>query len=93
MLTHQDKIRLYLKAAEFRLPTFVIMGCMKAGVLNDPFVAKDHELKCIFFHVPKAAGKSVRKSIYQSDSFHIPAIRYKAAHPGAFEKYLKFCFV
>jgi hypothetical protein len=56
-------------------------------------MTKDDDLKCIFFHVPKAAGTSLRKTIYHSKSFHIPAVRYKAADPERFESYFKFCFV
>ena len=93
MLTHKDRIRLMLKAGEFHLPRAFIQACYKTSLVDDPFVSKDHELKCIFFHVPKAAGTSLRKSIYGSKSFHIPAVRYKSIDAIKFDQYFKFCFV
>lgn len=93
MLSRKDRIKLHLKAAEFNLPEFAIRGSFKIGFIKDPFVTKDHELNCIFLHVPKAAGTSLRKSFYHSKSYHIPALRYKAVRPVEFQKYFKFCFV
>lgn len=75
------------------MPKFAVKACFNLGLVSDPYVAKDDELRCIFFHVPKAAGTSIRQSAYQSKSFHIPATRYRAASPKKFDEYFKFCFV
>jgi len=93
MLTIEDRTKLCLRGFEFDLPVPVIRHCLKLGLVKDPYVQKDHQLKCIFLHVPKAAGTSLRKSVYGTKSFHIPALRYKAANPEQFEGYFKFCFV
>lgn len=93
MLTRNDRIKLHLRDAEFTLPEVAIRRLFKLGLLKNPFVRKDHELECIFLHVPKAAGTSLRKSVYHSKSFHIPSLRYKAVCPVRFESYFKFFFV
>ena len=93
MLKHKDRIRLRFKAGEFKSPNALIKACYKINLIDDPFVSKDHELKCIFLHVPKSAGTSLTKSIYHSKSFHIPVIRYKAVDAEKFDTYFKFCFV
>src|SRR6056297_1571221 len=93
MLTRNDRIRLKLKATELYLPGALIQACCKLGLVDNPFVNKDHELQCIFLHVPKAAGTSLRKSIYGSKSYHIPAVRYKSVDEIKFDEYFKFCFV
>lgn len=93
MLNRKDHLRLFLKDAEFRAPKPIIRECFRLGIIKNPFVEKDHELGCVFLHVPKAAGTSLRKSVYHSKSYHIPAIRYKAINPMEFENYFKFCFV
>jgi len=43
--------------------------------------------------VPKAAGTSLRRALYGTKSFHIPAVRYQTADPERFETCFKFCFV
>ena len=61
--------------------------------MSPPFVPAEDDLRAIFIHVPKAAGTSVRRALYGTKSFHIPAIRYLAADKDRFERYFKFCFV
>ena len=66
---------------------------MNCNLVKDPYHYLDDELETIFIHVPKAAGSSVRQALYGVKSFHIPAIRYRAANPKKFSTYFKFCFV
>jgi hypothetical protein len=93
MLTFRDHLRLSAKDVEFYLPDAALRLALSSNILKSPYTDKDHTLKCIFIHVPKSAGTSVRKALYGTKSFHIPAARYKAADPLIYEQYFKFCFV
>ena len=65
----------------------------------DPLVyaAPLHLTHSVHIHVPKTAGKSVRKIVYGPDSErlggHVPARRYRDAWPELFEKYFVFASV
>ena len=93
MLTIRDKLRLRAKDTEFNLPGPLIKLAISTKVLRDPFTDCDREKRCIFIHIPKTAGKSVRRALYATETFHIPAFRYHACDPEAFEAYFKFSFV
>lgn len=92
-LTMTDKVRLAVKAYEFSMSPSVHRLACKAGIIGSPFVQQDHDFGAIFIHVPKSAGTSIRRSLYGSKSYHIPAIRYRAGDPEKFESYFKFTFV
>ena len=58
--------------------------------------------KCIFIHVPKAAGSSVETSeIFEDQRIktgeyvggHTTALEYRETYPGKFKNYFKFAFV
>ena len=49
--------------------------------------------RCIFIHIPKAAGTSVALSLFQSSSRHFTYTQYLRANPGKFRSYFKFAFV
>lgn len=51
------------------------------------------EYKCIFIHVPKAAGTSIALTLFNSSSRHVPWTEYYRANPGKFKRYFKFGFV
>jgi hypothetical protein len=52
----------------------------------------DHH-RCIFIHIPKAAGTSVAKTLFSCGSRHVRYTEYQSANPGKFSKYFKFSFV
>lgn len=93
MLSAADRTRLALKRLEFCLPDSLQKFSHSAGLVRSPYRPKHDELQAIFIHVPKAAGTSLRRALYDSKSFHIPAVRYKTADPEKFSSYFKFCFV
>lgn len=51
------------------------------------------QYRCIFIHIPKAAGSSVAKALFGKSSRHLSYIDYEAANPKKFERYFKFAFV
>ena len=52
-----------------------------------------HACKCIFIHIPKAAGTSVALALFGKESRHIPWFEYQQANPWKFKRYFKFSFV
>jgi hypothetical protein len=51
------------------------------------------EHKCIFIHIPKAAGTSVARTLFRQPSRHVAWFEYFKANPRKFKKYFKFAFV
>jgi len=51
------------------------------------------QFKCIFIHIPKAAGTSVALTLFNQGSSHIPWFDYYNANPDKFRRYYKFSFV
>lgn len=51
------------------------------------------EHRCVFIHVPKAAGTSIALTLFNSPSRHVPWTEYYRANPGKFRRYFKFSFV
>lgn len=51
------------------------------------------EFRCIFIHIPKAAGTSVAKTLFATGSRHVRYTKYERANPKKFEQYFKFSFV
>lgn len=49
--------------------------------------------KCIFIHIPKAAGTSVAQTLFGQGSRHVPYFEYEKANPWKFRRYFKFAFV
>ncbi|NMF88375.1 sulfotransferase family 2 domain-containing protein [Aromatoleum petrolei] len=50
--------------------------------------------RCIFIHVPKCAGSSVKKSLFQQRTHgHMPLWFYERSFPDFFASAYKFCFV
>ena len=52
-----------------------------------------NEHKCIFIHIPKAAGTSVTNALFGPVSRHVPYFEYERANPRKFARYFKFSFV
>lgn len=49
--------------------------------------------RCLFIHIPKAAGTSVLNAIGARKRLHMDWSIYMLADPGKFRRYYKFCFV
>ena len=52
-----------------------------------------NQYRCIFMHIPKAAGTSVSTSLFGSGSRHLRYTEYQRANAKKFENYFKFTFV
>lgn len=87
-------IRNLLKSAEFQLPPFMSRLCLKLSPKSyAAYRAEDDALRSIFVHVPKAAGSSVSKALFDAKPRHVPLARYLAVDPHRFATYFKFGFV
>ena len=51
------------------------------------------EHRCVFIHIPKAAGTSLTKTLFAAPSRHLQYTEYERANPKKFKKYFKFTFV
>lgn len=60
---------------------------------TDGYHAAFDRHKCIFIHVPKAAGTSVAQSMFGHLVSHRPAYDYFIDNPRKFREYYKFTFV
>ena len=49
--------------------------------------------RCIFIHIPKTAGTSVARALFNTESRHIPCVEYEKANPKKFRRYFKFAIV
>jgi hypothetical protein len=57
-------------------------------------VPKYHEMKCIFVHIPKSAGTSVKKTLFGNERItHRLAMDYYLDSPKDFDAYFSFAFV
>lgn len=69
----------------------------RGSELLDPFPYRRYmrRHRCIFIHVPKAAGTSIRSHLgaFSKVRDHFGYDIYQAANPVRFEKYFKFSFV
>lgn len=66
-----------------------LMDLRGRGVYAD--YANEH--KCIFIHIPKAAGTSVALSLFGRSSRHTCYLEYEKANAWKFHRYFKFAFV
>lgn len=51
------------------------------------------DFRCIFIHIPKAAGTSVALTLFGQGSRHVSWFEYQQANPWKFKRYFKFTFV
>lgn len=74
-----------LQAIKYRLKEF-----------NFPYRRYMDRHRCIFIHVPKAAGTSINKALGKKSELgrlHLPWYVYQKANPKKFREYFKFAFV
>jgi len=88
-----ERLRIAAKAVEFRLPPRLARALAPLVGLRDPILAGERALGCIFVHVPKAAGTSVARALFDSKSRHVGIARYYAFDPAFAEGAFKFSFV
>lgn len=88
-----ERARLLAKNLEFRIPATTSRLLAPMVGLSSPYRSAEHRLRCIFIHVPKAAGTSVARALFDEKSRHIPISRYFAFDPEAARSYFKFAFV
>ena len=48
---------------------------------------------CVFIHIPKAAGTSLTRTLFDSPSRHLHYTEYQRTNPRKFQQYFKFTFV
>lgn len=58
-----------------------------------PYSGYPNRFKCIFIHIPKAAGTSVAMTLFGEPSRHVPYFEYERANAWKFKRYFKFAFV
>ncbi len=69
---------------------------LRAGVTEDGYSLKPFDdRKCIFIHIPKCAGQSIRNTLFENLlPGHINIYTYQMVFPKVtFERYFKFTFV
>ena len=49
--------------------------------------------RCVFIHIPKAAGTSLTRTLFDSPSRHLHYTEYQRTNPRKFQQYFKFTFV
>ena len=49
--------------------------------------------RCVFIHIPKAAGTSLTKTLFAAPSRHLQYTEYERTNPRKFQQYFKFTFV
>ena len=49
--------------------------------------------RCVFIHIPKAAGTSLTKALFAAPSRHLHYSEYERSNPRKFQQYFKFAFV
>lgn len=62
--------------------------------LRYPYDSYTRRYRCIFIHIPKAAGTSVLEALgYRGGRKHTDFTPFLHANPAKFHNYFKFCFV
>lgn len=89
----KERARLAVKDLEFSLPPSVTRAVGPLMGLRDPYREQERRMRCLFIHVPKAAGTSVAHALFNDKSRHIALSRYFAFDSDAADSFFKFAFV
>lgn len=92
MLTVKDKIEISIKNFQFekQIPSILYRALWPDG---NPMIPAFREKKCIFIHIPKAAGSSVSDALFGEAVGHRPIRRHVAYTPDIIKDFYKFTFV
>ncbi len=92
MLTIKDNLAIGIKNCQFQvdIPGIFYRVLWPGG---NPFITSFHSQRCIFVHIPKAAGSSVAKALFGESVGHRPIRRHIAYSQELVDQYYKFTFV
>ncbi|MDF1637580.1 sulfotransferase family 2 domain-containing protein [Alcanivorax jadensis] len=95
MLTRSERLKIAIKGYEFLSPVAIeSLGLTVLGKKKfDPWLPEERRSGVIFSHVPKSAGTSIVKALFDSKSRHVPILRYAAYDKTLFENSFKFTVV
>ena len=88
-----DSNRKYIKKTKWEkvFSPLTILKLQKFSPFSRKLEDYVDEKKCIFIHIPKAAGMSVVKALYeQNSSLHRSALEVRRKNPKEFNSYYKF---
>ena len=86
------RFKLANKLTDSNLPEGIKSVLIK-GIWKSPYNEVEKEKEIIFIHVPKCAGRSVRKAVGLPRDGHDRALWYKFHDPEKFRRYFKFTVV
>lgn len=86
------RFRLANKITDSNIPEGIKSVLIK-GIWKSPYNEVEKEKEIIFIHVPKCAGRSVRKAVGLPRDGHDRALWYKFHDPEKFRRYFKFTVV
>lgn len=95
MITNFKQDRLYgiKQTLPKNLARFYLENIKK---VKSPYRDYNHKYKCIFIHIPKTAGTSLGRTIFENRDpsvSHVDAFYYEVFEPQLFREYFKFTFV
>jgi len=94
LLTGSERLKIAIKDYEFSSPYRLETIFLKLiGKKFDPWLPSERQAGIIFSHVPKSAGTSIVKALFDSKSRHVPILRYAAYDKGLFDSSFKFTVV
>jgi len=94
-----DSVSYFLRRLRFRITQrerFQKFKNLRDGISAEGYTLKPFDdYHCIFIHIPKCAGQSVRASLFENlQPGHINAYTYQLIYPKqVFDSYFKFAFV
>lgn len=88
-----EHVRIALKQVEFHLTPTMSRALLPFTRLQDPYRDAERSAGFIFIHVPKAAGTSIARALFDDKSRHVPLARYYAFDRALAERCFKFAFV
>ena len=71
----------------------ILRKTIMRSLLPNPWIARDHELKCCYIHVPRTGGTSLSTALYGRDRGHQSLDHYAAFGKRFISNYFKFGIV